>query len=498
MSRVVALPARLASLLLLLALTVAGCDSVVFVPIPGTTTRIKTPIADGDKEYEMRILSDRDQCVELGISPDDMHLCLPFVDRASGEIRIAYHLLQGESLASLPAHQELLDVQFQGTTIQQGKGGQEIKVIPHDPWSESGTLYILVIDGSGSMAESDGRSGLTRMQVVKQALRRQDVMDAFFSGDSADNAVMLLQFTQGDPRPVGGTLEALTNRRQYKAAVSQLEVLNGYTYLFDAVKYTTGPLLETPELKAALANGRRKPNVIVLTDGFNNQKASDVCKDNVKRLETLLEHLRTVRLGDINTRPQVHTVGLGRPIRPGFELPTGNQPPRAKDLCGRRNTDTRIDGDLETRGIDNASLHYIARSGGGMAHIKRGKRELAEAFRDAASPRYKWFEARVRIDPFYLRRSFKLRLSLIGVGTAGAEIEIFPSAWLDAPPGVKMEDGWHTEDTYLRTFVVVLPLFALFVGLSYIGAAVNNTRRMVFGRVRRGRVQEPAEVPPES
>ena len=88
------------------------------------------------------------------------------------------------------------------------------------------------------------------------------------------------------------------------------------------------------------------------------------------------------------------------------------------------------------------------------------------------------------MDPFYLRRSFKVRLSLDGVASAGSTVEIFPSAWLDAPPGRKMDDGWHTEDTFIRTFVVVVPMFALFVALSYLGAAFYNTRRIMFGRVR--------------
>ena len=491
-------PRSLRLLMCVLAAWFVGCGDVKYIAIPNTSTRITLPVPDADKEYEMQILHDVRDCDSLGITDEDMHLCLPYVDRASGEIRLAYNLLNSEDdIASLPEHGDLLDVQFQGTTVEQGMAGQEVKVIPHDPWSESGTLFILVIDGSGSMAESGGRGGASRMKVVKQALKRKDVMDAFYGGDNADNAVMLLQFTQGTPQPVGGTLVAHSNKRDYKAAVNELKVLNGYTHLFDAVKYSTGPLLQADAVRQALSNGRRKPNVIVLTDGFNNEKASDVCSANVDRLDSLLDHLDEIKeTTDIIKRPRVHTVGLGKPIRPGFELPQGNKRPTARDLCGRKNTDTRIDGDLEKKGIDNASLHFIARAGGGTAHIKRGKKELAKAFQEAASPSYKWFEARIRMDPFYLRRSFKVRLSLVGVASAGSTIEIIPSAWLDAPPGKKMDDGWHTEDTYLRTFVVVVPLFALFVAMSYIGAALHNTRRMMFGRVRPGKASKEASAPP--
>ncbi|HCH66483.1 MAG TPA: hypothetical protein DFR83_27005 [Deltaproteobacteria bacterium] len=462
----------------------AGCASPRFLAIPGTTTRVALPQMESGKEYNLHILHEIGECDELGISEEDLHLCLPFVDRSSGEIRLSYALYNSETLSSMPEHEELLSVEFQGTTVGNGSTGQEMTVIPHDPWTQSGTLYVLVIDGSGSMNERGGYGGLTRMQVVKQALKRQDVMDAFFGGDGQDNAVMLLQFTQGIPSPVGGAFVALKNRREYKAAVSKLHVLNGYTHLFDAVSYATGPLLERDEVKQALSNGLRKPNVIVLTDGFNNEKPSDICGDNVDRLERLLEHLQDVQLTDLGTRPQVHTVGLGKPIRPGFEVPYGNKPPRAVDLCGKRNIDTRIDGELEVRGIDNASLHYIARAGGGKAHIKRGRQGLAKAFLEAASPRYRWFEVRIRMDPFYLRRDFTVRLELMGVGSAASSIEVYPSAWLDAPPGRPLPDGWHVADTYKRTLLVVVPVIALFVMLSYFASAIYNTRRLLFGRVK--------------
>ena len=336
------------------------------------------------------------------------------------------------------------------------------------------------------MSEVDPRTGESRMKQVKKALRQKEVVDAFYPGGDTDNAVMLLQFTQGKPVPVGGRLVSLTNKNEYKSAVRELRVLNGFTHLFKAIKYTTGPLLDEDAVKAAVAGDKRSITVVALTDGFNNISASDTCKDNVPRLKVLLDHLANVRESDVRTRPTLHTVGLGKPIRPGFEPPRGVEPPRANTICGRRNVDTRIDGDLETRGIDNASLRLIARAGGGTAHIKRGRKGLAEAFLAAAAPKYRWFEVRYRMDPFFLRRKFKTRLSLVGVGTAGATIQIHPSAWLDAPPGRLMGDGWHMEESYLRTFLVVMPLFAAFIGLSYIGAALHNTRRMLFGRVKRG------------
>ena len=62
------------------------------------------------------------------------------------------------------------------------------------------------------------------------------------------------------------------------------------------------------------------------------------------------------------------------------------------------------------------------------------------------------------MDPFYLRRDFKVRLALMGVGNAASSIEVYPSAWLDAPPGRPLPDGWHVADTYKRTLMVIVPV----------------------------------------
>ncbi len=486
------------SFAVVLASLALACNSPGFFAIPGTTTRIEQPTAERDKDYELLIFSSVADCESARIATDEFNLCLPHVDRASGEVRIGYQFLAGEQHVPLPAHDEQLQVQFQGTEVANGRDGQEVKIIPHDPAVGSGTLYILVIDGSGSMDTVDPGSNDTRMKQVRKALLSDEVADAFFPDGQAENAVMLLQFTQGDPVPVGGALQAHTSKRAYKDAVRQLQVIRGYTFLFDAIKYATSDLLESAEVKDARGGDRRAITVVVLTDGFNNERATDTCKDNAGRLRNLLEHLNKVRQGDVRKRPQVHTVGLGRPIRPGFKVPRSYEVPTPADICGKRNIDVRIDGDLELRGIDNASLQLIARAGGGESHIKRGQKKLAEAFRAAAAPKYNWFELRYRMNPFFLRRSFKTKLSLVGVGTAEASIQIHPSAWLDAPPGRLMADGWHEEDTFLRTFLVLMPILGLFVALSYVGAALHNTKRIFFARVRPVRPAARSSAPPPS
>ena len=74
---------------------------------------------------------------------------------------------------------------------------------------------------------------------------------------------------------------------------------------------------------------------------------------------------------------------------------------------------------------------------------------------------------------------------LISFATAEASVEIFPSAWLDAPPGEKGEGGWTVQRPYRFIMVLLLPAFGCLLILSYLGAATFNAKRAMFMRVRR-------------
>ena len=92
---------------------------------------------------------------------------------------------------------------------------------------------------------------------------------------------------------------------------------------------------------------------------------------------------------------------------------------------------------------------------------------------------------RYRIHPFYLRRSFKTTLRLISFATAEASVDLFPSAWVDAPPGLKGEDGWSVQRPYRVILVLLIPAFGMLLVLSYLGAAVTNAKRAMFMHVRK-------------
>lgn len=476
------------TLVLSLLLLLTACGGSALIPVPGTTTRVEAPERRSETDLEMKIFTNRQECAGT-VKPEDVSLCLPHVDRRSGQVRLAVQLrLDGDDYP-YPLTEDSLRATHMGTVVADGPG-MSLDVIPHDP-VDVDQLYILVIDGSGSMADTDGRK-TSRMERVRAALLEEAVQDAFFPRGGSKTGVVLLSFTSGDPVVLGGSLKPVTDRRGFTKIVRQdLQVRGGYTHLYNAVRYATGPLLEEREIKDFIDLNQAAPTVIVLTDGFNNIAATDTCADNAPRLQMLMEHLETARrdAADIRMRPSVFTVGLGKPLRPRFERPDTKEAALAAvspaGLCGKRYRDQRIDGDLETRGIDNASLELIADRGGGQAYVRRDREGLAEAFRAAAAQRYTWFEVRYQVDPHHLRRSFESRLRLFPSGEADTSIRVHPSAWLDAPPGSRAADGRVVSQPYHHTATVLMPALGLLISLSFIGAAGFNTSRILFRRSRK-------------
>lgn len=470
---------------LLLAALLAGCGSGELTPIPGTTTRVGRPVVEGGTELELKVFTTPADCA-ASVKPEDQDLCLPYVDRRSGQVRLGFQFRLDSDTFAMPLSEENLRVVHKGRTVQDGPG-MSVELVPHDP-EGANQLFVLVIDGSSSMSEQ-GAKGRSRMDRVRAALLTDGVADAFFPRGGTKTGVVLLTFTSGDPIPVGPTLKVITDVDEYRRTVRQeLRVLSGYTHLYNAVRYATGPLLQQEDVKLFVDLEQAAPTVIALTDGFNNQAADDTCGTNTDRLERVLDHLQSVRreIEDIRKRPTVFAVGLGTPLRPSFKLPDmKDNKIRALDLCGQRHRERRIDGDLERYGIDNASLEYIAYRGGGFAYVKRDIDGLAEAFQAAAAQRYSWFEVRYHVDPHHLRRSFETRLRLLSFAEAEAAVRIHPSAWLDAPPGVRLSDGRVVPQPYAHTATVIMPVLGLLVTLGFLGAVSFNTRRILFGRARR-------------
>jgi len=472
-------------------LMIAGCAEGL-TPIPNTTTRVGRPEVVDGTELELKIFTTLDEC-RARVQPDELELCMPYVDRANGEVRLGFQFRLDSDVFPLPLASEHIKIGHLGRELQ-GGGANTVSVVPHDP-VRSPQLFILMIDGSSSMTKGG------RMEKVRKALLMPEVVEAFFP-DDVKTGVVVFQFTDRGPRPIGGRLRVFENPRDYRQVIRrELRVLSGYTHLYDAITYATGEFLARQDIQDLLTFHQMTPTVVALTDGFNNIRSDDTCGDNAGRLSTLLRHLEQVRAPESGIepgrRPSVYTVGLGRPLRPAFELGREvSTSVRARDLCGGRKVGRQINGDLENRGIDNASLEWIARIGGGQSYVRQDYKGLGQAFKGAAAARYHWFEARYRVPPFYLRRSFRTTLRLISFATAEASVELFPSAWLDAPPGAKGDGGWTVQRPYRYILVLLMPAFGMLLLLSYLGAAAFHARRAMFMKVRQPRPPIRAGVPP--
>ena len=94
-----------------------------------------------------------------------------------------------------------------------------------------------------------------------------------------------------------------------------------------------------------------------------------------------------------------------------------------------------------------------------------------------------------------MTRSFKTTLKLVSFATGEASVELSPSAWVDAPPGLKGEGGWTVQRPFRAILVLLLPAFGMLLVLSYLGAAVTNAKRAMFMHVRKP-VRPGQAVPP--
>lgn len=477
--------------LLLTACGGGGCggsssqENSNLITIPGTTNRItETPTVKEGTDLFMKIFTRTEECDFVGTTPEEKEACMPHVDRASGEVRLGFQLRLRNSSDPfpLPLSSEHVRALHDNVHIKNGPAHTGFTLVPHRPISAK-QLFIVVIDGSQSMREVNG-SGVSRIDQVRRALLSNGVKDAFFPGD-VRTGVLMLQFTQGAPVPLTGQLAVLENKADYATAIeNHLQVRGGYTHLYSAVQYATQDLLEQDMVRRWLEINDAEPTVIVLTDGFNNTRRDERCQDNAEQLNRLLKHLQKIRRDATARTPRVFTVGLGRPLRRNYRLPNqrGTEV-SGQELCGRFAA-YPIDGQLENIGIDNASLEWIAAYGGGSAYVRQGSRKLGEAFAAAAAKRYLWFEARYRVHPVHLRRQFVAAIELLSFATARAEVTIHPSAWLDAPPGVTMADGWTRPASYRSTLTVVFPLMGGILVMMYFGAASFNSRRVILGRMR--------------
>jgi len=446
-------------------------------PIPGTAYRIGEDRPEPDSEVTVDLLTTFSECV--GASVADMDACLPRADRASGEVQLSFQVRDPKT--SVPLYRSITEEEIRVTHDKFTQS--ELELVPHEP-VDSGQLFIVLIDGSGSMYENDSE----RIKKVYEALLMPSVVKGFYPSGTSKTGVVLVRFSDKVVGLDGGPPRVVRSAKEYRAMIKEhlLEKSGGFTHLYDATKYAVTDLLEADAVRKFVTVRAAQPTLIVLTDGFNNEKADDTCATNAPRLTEALEVLRASRTaGAAQSRPTVFTVGLGKAIAGVKKPKSRNIKVTPTTLCGQY-ANRRIDSDLEDYGIDAVSLEWLAEAGGGVAFVKRNPAGLADVFERAARPRYRWYEIRYRSpDSLYHRKSFEVEVQLKSSDLAVTRVRLHPSAWLDAPTGQREEDEvWVRPTPFRDSLTILLPVFSVLIFLTYLGPAWFNARRGITRRAK--------------
>lgn len=485
---------------LIFSLFLACSDSLV--PIKGTTARIDQyhEVERTESELEMVIMTNEEQCQDVlgtrerarntGEYDQKMVACLPWIDRGAGEVKVAMRFELDGNTFPLPIGSDEIQVIQDLEVLELDPPKIAQRVIGHDAIRVK-QLFILMIDGSGSMNRVDAGSDLTRMAKVRTALKRKEVKQAFFP-DDVNNHVVIYTFTSGAPIPLGGAVRPIDNAKDYVKMIDQyLKPQGGYTHLYDSVDYGMTKALKDPAIERLL-DGETQPTLVVLTDGFNNEEATDTCSSNVPRLQNLIDKMTiTMKEQSATERMSVFTVGLGRPLAPKFDVSELNDlRVRERQLCGGRSAKSYIDAPgsqkgLEDSFIDNVSLAMIAEKGYGRTFVSKDARGLGKAFEEVAAVRYQWFEIQYRHNALKMRKEFEARYKLLGFAKSMSAINIYPHAWLDGPPGTTDATGWSVRGTAWHTSTILSSGMGLLLFLSILGAAIFNVRRLLLGRLSR-------------
>jgi|GEM_PF-5835705 len=479
-----------------------ACSGTTVVPIPDTTARIDVvaEVNQRQSELALKIMTTPEECeyivggLDDPLSRKEYEDCLPWIDRQAGEVKLGVRFELDDQFFQLPDLNDHVSVSLNDRQVVDGAAESDVRVIGHDPVRIK-QVFLLLIDGSGSMNIRDAGSSKTRMDKVRDALLMRSVQEAFFP-DGVTNHVIVYTFTSGTPQPLGGQLTILSNKQTYKSHIQEhLKARSGYTHLYDAVDYGLNTVLAKSDVQTLL-DGQTKPTIVLLTDGFNNEASNDTCTSNVPRLQRLLTGIRK-EMDDLSVdTPLIFTVGLGRPLSKRFN-PKRVKQGRLTDrtLCGGQSYNALIDapgktGGLEDVFIDNISLELIADRGKGRAFVERDAKGLGEAFKEVAAIRYQWFEIMFRDNALKFRREFNVGLQLNNYARAVSNVNVYPHAWMDGPHGKKDAEGWSTRGTIWHSASILTSGLGVLIFLLVFGAAVFNGKRLVLGRLHKKRSVE--------
>lgn len=455
--------------LLLAALAFAGSFPI---PVEGSTYRILDVTEDAAADVRLGVFASREDCHMV----QDEDGCVPLADRARGQVRLGFQVQDqtGEALATAI---DDFKVRFDARTVQ------DVELVGKEPEATS-QLFILLLDWSGSMFEDDQ----IRAKLLLGALVTPRVVEAMFR-PGARNGVMILRFTD-HILDLDGGVRIIRSADEYVSYIRRpnWERGGGYTHLYEAIGTVLEDVLRRKEVERFLSDNQAQPTIVALTDGFNNESPGDLCGTNVDRLNDLLKIIdESQRPDGGRVRPVIHTIGLGDAYQSADYDRIGRTPRVNEDQLCHKAARSRIDGFLETRGIDHISLGVIAAFGGGtraLVPVGAGIGPLARVFESTAAQRFRWYQAWFQVPSEWHRKTFDVRLEIQGSRTAGTTVRMEPDPWFDGPTGLLPPGkAWSEPRPLASTFAFMMPWLGGLLLLLYLPAAWTNTRRSLTRRV---------------
>ncbi len=432
----------IAALLFAAALAQTAPPATPDIPLEDSAWRVSTPWSPSSSGYRLNVLADRTACSARGRA--DVDACLPWVDAPAGQLHVSLEVTDGDAPVAFALSNERLVVGIGGTEGFMPVPREDIAVVPHDPAGYR-QLYVILIDRSASMYDPRGEHPPAMADVVG-TLRSEAVRKTFFpEGADVRTGVLLLTFSDHVAGVAGQPwkdAEILEDDKDYDAALDQLLYVPpaAYTDLYGAVETVVDGVLLDPDVAAFVDLTHAYPAVVVLTDGFHDPRAAQTCGDNAAPLTALLDRVRRSRTAIGRPAPVVHAVGFGQPYRPEFHVPAlGTERITPELLCGA-DAGQRIDGALEKRGIDNASLSMLADAGGGRTYVGEDVRDLATFLAGSVTRLHKWFEVYIRLDAERhqeFRQRFRAPMPLLlqasGPQRVESRLTFYPHPWIDEP-----------------------------------------------------------------
>ncbi len=204
-----------------------GCQPTTYpAPIQGTAYRISADEADPDSEVFIDLYTSLADCQNDPETADELKDCLPYAPRRTAEGRLASTTRDMTSRERVPRSLEPDQVRL----VQDGQllSEDNFVLLPHDPVA-GGQLFVLLIDGSGSMYDNEGE----RILKVYDALRQPDVLDSFFPEGEEPNGVVLLQFADRVIGMDGKAPRIIRSRKEYLRVIDENLLLIRRSFVTD-------------------------------------------------------------------------------------------------------------------------------------------------------------------------------------------------------------------------------------------------------------------------